>query len=119
MEGILGFDFAPSEEILLKTYYLPCPRQLSNRLTLTGKRPSIGLWDADYRPLRSLLMHLDPPMVEPLELMISYADDLEIAFKPRLEIVSMDCIRSRDNRIKVRFSFFHFLPCPQLNSSST
>ena len=105
MEGILGFDFAPSGEILLKTYYLPCPRQLSNRLTLTEKSPSIGLWDADYRPLSRLLTHLDPQMIEPLELLISYADELKDAYKPRLEIISMDCIRNRDNRLKVRHPF--------------
>lgn len=83
----------------MKTYYLPSLRRPSDRL---NKRATINMWDVDYNPLRGLLSGLDPALIEPLETMISYVDDLDDLHKPRIQIISMDCIRSEANRLKVR-----------------
>lgn len=98
-----GFDFAPEGDILLKTYYLPSPStsQPSTRLTINRKKLSMDLWDVDYTPLRRLLYYFDPALMAPLETLISYVDEVEEQFKPRFQIISMDCVPNKANRVKV------------------
>ncbi|KAG6889622.1 hypothetical protein C0992_004578 [Termitomyces sp. T32_za158] len=59
------------------------------------------LWDVDYRPLRSLLMTLDPTLLNSLNMMISYSEESSTLFKPRLQILSMDCVSNKANRLKM------------------
>ncbi|KAG6877261.1 hypothetical protein C0993_009030 [Termitomyces sp. T159_Od127] len=52
-------------------------------------------------PLRSLLMILDPTLIKSLNMMISYAEESSIHFKPRFQILSMDCVPNKANRLKM------------------
>ena len=64
-------------------------------------RSPINLWDVDYTPLRRLVSQLDPGLVKPLELLLSYFECLDDDYKPRIQILAMDCVRSSKNRLKV------------------
>ncbi|KAG6808569.1 hypothetical protein H0H92_003695 [Tricholoma furcatifolium] len=95
--GPLGFDFSRSGEIVLKTYYVPRTADQS----LSHKASKLCLWDVDYRPLRSLLTTLDPSLMESLNMMISFVDGEEEPYKPRMQILSMDCVSNEANRLKM------------------
>ncbi|KAG5638126.1 hypothetical protein H0H81_001729 [Sphagnurus paluster] len=98
----IGFDFERSGEIVLKTYYLPSPRPMPHRVLRGSLYPTtVNMWDVDYRPLRGLLTTLDPTLIKSLEAMISYTEDAELLSKPRLQILSMDCVPNEVNRLKV------------------
>ncbi|KAF5378117.1 hypothetical protein D9615_007549 [Tricholomella constricta] len=88
----IGFDFSRCGDIVLKTYYLPSPRPTSDIFLRNVKAPRVCLWDADYKPLRGLLACLDPSLVASLNMMISYAEEVDVLSKPRLQILSMDCV---------------------------
>ncbi|KAG5641112.1 hypothetical protein DXG03_005975 [Asterophora parasitica] len=97
----IGFDFSPSGDIVLKTYYLPAPRPTYGAFLHHAKGLNLGLWDSDYRPLRDLLDCLDPSLVDSLNMMISYVDEVNDLSKPRLQILSMDCVPNEVNRLKL------------------
>ncbi|KAG6860465.1 hypothetical protein C0995_010819 [Termitomyces sp. Mi166 len=97
--GERGFDFSRSGKIVLKTYYIPCARSLDQPVSYKASR--MRLWDVDYRPLRSLLTTLDPTLTKSLNMMISYAEESNTPFKPRLQILSMDCVSNEANRLKM------------------
>ncbi|EAU82200.1 hypothetical protein CC1G_10602 [Coprinopsis cinerea okayama7 len=95
----VGFDFLPNGTIALKAYYLPAPPSPDPaQLALQGP---MKLWDVDYAPLRRLVFDLEPALMEPLELLLSYFESLEDRHKPRIQIVSMDCVKSSENRLKI------------------
>ncbi|KAG5730322.1 hypothetical protein E4T56_gene10508 [Termitomyces sp. T112] len=96
----VGFDFSRSGKIVLKAYYIPCARQPSD-LSISRKASGMRLWDVDYKPLRSLLMTLDPTLMKSLNMMISYAEESNMLYKPRLQILSMDCVSNEANRLKM------------------
>ncbi|KAF8063595.1 tryptophan dimethylallyltransferase-domain-containing protein [Lyophyllum atratum] len=97
----LGFDFSRSGDIVLKTYYLPSIRPTSTDSVPHPKSPRVKLWDVDYRPLRGLLTCLDPTLMTSLDMLISYVEDVNMPAKPRLQILSMDCVRNEANRLKL------------------
>ncbi|KAG6850368.1 hypothetical protein H0H93_014322 [Arthromyces matolae] len=96
----IGFDFSRSGEIVLKTYYIPSARPTCAQ-SAAHKASRPRLWDVSYTPLRSLLTTLDPTLMDSLNMMISYAEDVEPQFKPRLQILSMDCVPNEKNRLKM------------------
>ncbi|KAG6916845.1 hypothetical protein DXG01_005144 [Tephrocybe rancida] len=96
----VGFDFARSGEIVLKTYYLPRAQPPSDQ-TLSHPTAKLSMWDTNYTPLRSLLTTLDPTLINSLNMMISYVDNADTPYKPRLEILSMDCVPNEVNRLKL------------------
>ncbi|KAG2002963.1 hypothetical protein CC2G_003604 [Coprinopsis cinerea AmutBmut pab1-1] len=89
----VGFDFSHNGTITLKAYYLPAPPS-------SEPAPAEGF---DYEPLRHLVPHLDPALMKPLELLLSYLETLEDRYKPRIAIISMDCVKSSENRLKIYF----------------
>ena len=95
-----GFDFLRSGKIVLKAYYIPCARQPFDAPN-THKASRMRLWDVDYKPLRSLVTILDPTLIKSLNMMISYAEESNMLSKPRLQILSMDCVSNEANRLKV------------------
>ena len=96
----------PNGTIGLKAYYLPGSSH--------SPSSSLKMWDVDYAPLRKLVASLDPALVEPMDLLLTYFESLEDGYKPRVEILSMDCVEDSINRLKVcgpelqRFSFTHY-----------
>ncbi|KAG6808627.1 hypothetical protein H0H92_003462, partial [Tricholoma furcatifolium] len=93
----VGFDFLRSGRIVLKAYYIP--RAHDECILYKSSRPS--LWSVDYAPLRSLIMHLDATLLSSLNTLIEYAETEDTPFKPRLQILSMDCVPNKENRLKV------------------
>ncbi|KAG6833156.1 hypothetical protein H0H87_010543 [Tephrocybe sp. NHM501043] len=96
----VGFDFSRSGDIVLKTYYIPRGRP-SCIQSPSQHDSQLSLWDVDYTPLRSLLTTLDSSLMKSLNMMISYAENADAPFKPRLEILSMDCVSNEANRLKM------------------
>ena len=45
---------------------------------------------------------LHPSLVAPLDRLISFINDLDEPYKPRIEIFAVDCVASRVNRLKVK-----------------
>lgn len=84
----------PNGTIGLKAYYLPGSSH--------SPSSALKMWDVDYTPLRNLVASLDPALVEPMDLLLSYFEGLEDDYKPRIEIISMDCVKDSENRLKVR-----------------
>ncbi|TFK21500.1 aromatic prenyltransferase [Coprinopsis marcescibilis] len=96
----VGFDFLTDGTVTLKVYYLPAPHSPTEHDS-SEKRSPIALWDVDYKPLRRLVSTLDPALLKPLDFLLSYFDTLDEDHKPRIQIISMDCVTSSENRLKI------------------
>ncbi|GLB43012.1 putative tryptophan dimethylallyltransferase [Lyophyllum shimeji] len=97
----VGFDFSRSGDIVLKTYYLPSLRPTCDDFHHHPKVPRLNLWDVEYSPLRDLVARLDPTLLKSLDVLISYVEDVDVPFKPRVQILSMDCVPNEVNRLKL------------------
>lgn len=100
----VGFDFNPAGTLSLKAYYLPAPSPTPSLIQVASEgtsRSPINLWDVDYTPLRRLVSQLDSGLVKPLELLLSYFECLDDDYKPRIQILALDCVRSSKNRLKL------------------
>ncbi|KAG6815298.1 hypothetical protein H0H93_010303 [Arthromyces matolae] len=90
----VGFDFSRTGEITLKTYYIPLARP-------SNPSSKSHLWDVDYTPLRSLITTLDASLMDSLDMITSFSEEVDPQYKPRLQILSMDCVPNEVNRLKM------------------
>ncbi|TFK26012.1 aromatic prenyltransferase [Coprinopsis marcescibilis] len=97
----VGFDFLINGTITLKAYYIPAHNMSNQPVSGSEKLSPLALWGVDYTPLRRLVSTLDPALLEPLEFLLSYFDTLDDDHKPRIQIISLDCVASSKNRLKV------------------
>lgn len=100
-----GYDFMPSGTLSLKTYYLPASRppsvSLSTRTVMVKDPFPIYVGDLDFSPLKALVKQLDPAFPRLLDMMLDYFGSLQDRFKPRFQIIAMDCKDEKTNRLKV------------------
>ena len=97
-----GFDFSSTGLITLKAYYIPAPKVPPGTKDNNSRQRPIHLWDTDWDRLRILMPQLHPSLVAPLDRLISFIDDLDGPYKPRIQIFAVDCVASSVNRLKVK-----------------
>lgn len=97
-----GFDFSSTGFITLKAYYIPAPKSPLGTKNINSRQRPIHLWDTDWARLRILMPQLHPSLVAPLDRLISFVDDLDGPYKPRIQIFAVDCVASSVNRLKVK-----------------
>ena len=97
-----GFDFSSTGLITLKAYYIPAPKEPLGTKNINSRQRPIHLWDTDWDRLRILMPQLHPSLVAPLDRLISFIDDLDGPYKPRIQIFAVDCVASSVNRLKVK-----------------
>lgn len=99
----------------LKPYWLPIsPRRCLSLDTPQQSIPRGPLYtgDTDFIALRPLIRELNPALSAPFELMLQYFQTLDEAAGPSLQILSVDCVDQRSNRLKVgSFRGPHTHPC--------
>ena len=103
---ITGFDFAATGRITLKAYYIPSPVPILGIRNTNCRKETVHLWESDWTRLMSLMPQLHPSLVTPLRNLINFIDALDEPFKPRIEIISVDCVASSANRLKVMLNLF-------------
>ncbi|TFK33626.1 tryptophan dimethylallyltransferase-domain-containing protein [Crucibulum laeve] len=101
----VGFDFSQEGNVTLKAYYIPAPSPYSSSFLSASKScpmPSpISLWDTDYTAVRKLVSRIDRGLLKPFDNLLSYFDTLDESHKPRIQILSVDCVRNGQNRLKI------------------
>ncbi|KAF5335390.1 hypothetical protein D9611_011702 [Ephemerocybe angulata] len=97
----VGFDFAANGTVSLKAYYLPGPSPPAHLPLINDQTRPVYMWDTNYEPLRRLVFNLNPGLMEPLELLLSYFESLDDDHRPRIQILAMDCVKSSENRLKI------------------
>lgn len=97
----IGFEFSSAGRITLKAYYTPTPRIALSTRSSNVHDETLRLWDMDWAKLRRLIPDLDMGLSAPLEKLLSFIHELDEPLRPRIQILSVDCVNGKSNRLKI------------------